>query len=187
LSTHIKRDTEWSFAYFTTKPIEGTTVNPTGGIEAMMTHCLTEYFNKPFAHAPSPQEGLEIDGIVDPRISGFTGSIRHIHCCLKGLRRSPQIVSYEKGLNAEHVSCLVIPDHCIGLPVLACLEQGIPVIAVDNANIMKNDLSRLPWREGKFFKASNYLEAVGLLHMIREGLAIDTVTRPIEYTKVHRR
>lgn len=186
LSTHIERNTEWSRAYFSANQIKGTTVNPTGGIEAMMTHCLSEYFVKPFAHAPSPQKGLEIEGVVDPRISGFTGSIRHIHCCLKGLHKSPRIVEYDKGLNVEDVSCLIIPDHCIGLPVLACLEQGIPVIAVDNKNIMENDLSRLPFQRGKFFQAKNYLEALGFMYMIREGLALDTVTRPIDFTKVFR-
>jgi hypothetical protein len=185
LSTHIERNTEWSRSYFTTNKIEGTTVNPTGGIEAMMTHCLSEYYNKPFAHAPSPQEGLEISGVVDPKISGYTGSIRHIHCCLKGLHKSPKIVSYDKGLNAENVSCVIIPDGCIGLPVLACIEQGIPLIAVDNKNIMRNDLARLPFQPGKFFKAKNYLEAVGIMYMLKEGLALDTVTRPIEFTKVH--
>ena len=39
------------------------------------------------------------------------------------------------------VNCLVIPDGCVGLPVLAALQQGIPVIAVkENRNIMKNEL-----------------------------------------------
>jgi hypothetical protein len=28
---------------------------------------------------------------------------------------------------AADVSCLVIPDGCLGLPTLAALEQGIPV------------------------------------------------------------
>lgn len=186
LSTHIKRDTSWSREYFTTNKIEGVVVNPTGGIEAMMTHCLSEYFRMPFAHAPSPQKGLDTKGVLDPKISGYTGSIRHIHCCLKGLHKSPQIVDYDKGLNVEDVSCLIIPDNCIGLPVLACIEQGIPVIAVENKNVMKNDLSRLPFQRGKFFKTKNYLEAVGILYMIREGIALDTVIRPIEFTKVLR-
>lgn len=185
LSTHIERNTDWSRDYFSTNQIKGTTVNPTGGIEAMMTHCLSEYYAKPFAHAPSPQKELDVQGVLDPRISGFTGSIRHIHCCLKGLHKSPRIVEYDKGLNVEDISCLITPDHCIGLPVLACLEQGIPVIAVDNKNIMKNDLRKLPFQRGKFYQAKNYLEALGYMYMIKEGLALDTVTRPIDFTTVH--
>jgi len=42
-------------------------------------------------------------------------------------------------LTAADVSCLVIPDGCVGLPRLAALEQGIPVIAVkENRNRMRN-------------------------------------------------
>ena len=184
LSTHVERNTPWSRSYFSASRLDGPAVNPTGGIEAMMTHCLSLYFNKPFAHAPSPQEDLQVNGVLDPRISGFTGSIRHIHCCLKGLHRSPRIVGCDRGLTVEDVSCLVIPDGCIGLPVLACAEQGIPVIAVENKNIMNNDLERLPFQKNGFFRARNYLEAVGLMNMLKSGLSLDTVTRPISPTRV---
>ncbi|MFC2002561.1 DUF3326 domain-containing protein [Chloroflexota bacterium] len=40
-------------------------------------------------------------------------------------------------LTVVDISCLVIPDGCVGLPTLAALEQGIPVIAVrENKNRM---------------------------------------------------
>jgi hypothetical protein len=103
---------------------------------------------------------------------------------LKGLHKSPRIVDYEKGINAEDISCMLIPDGCIGLPVLACVEQQIPVIAVKNRSIMNNNLEDLPFKHGKFFRAANYLEAVGIMRMIKEGIAFDTVTRPIGYTKL---
>ena len=46
------------------------------------------------------------------------------------------------GLGAEDISCLIIPDGCLGIPTLAALQQGIKVIAVrENVNIMRNDLS----------------------------------------------
>ena len=45
---------------------------------------------------------------------------------------------------------LVIPDGCVGLPRLAALEQGIPVIAVrENSNRMRNELGKLPFGPGK--------------------------------------
>lgn len=55
-------------------------------------------------------------------------------------------------LTAADVSCLVIPDGCVGLPTLAALEQGIPVIAVrENRNRMRNELGKLPFGPGKLF------------------------------------
>ena len=53
-------------------------------------------------------------------------------------------------MSASDVSCLVIPDGCVGLPTLAALKQGIQVIAVrENKNLMENDLTTLPWRAGQ--------------------------------------
>lgn len=185
LSTHVERDTHWYREYFdASREYKDVVVNPTGGIEAMMTHAVVEYFNKPCAHAPAPQGDSPHRGVFEPRLAAVAGSIRHVHCVLKGLHRSPRIVSYEQGLNAENVSCVLIPDGCVGLPVLACIEQGIPVIAVRNRNIMNNDLDEFGFEHGKFFRADNYLEAVGIMRMLKEGIALDTVTRPIGHTKL---
>jgi hypothetical protein len=86
-------------------------------------------------------------------------------------------------LTASDVSCLVIPDGCLGLPTLAALEQGITVIAVkDNKNIMNNDLTQLPWAAGQFHQVDNYLEAAGMMNAIKAGIAPESVRRPLEYT-----
>ena len=49
---------------------------------------------------------------------------------------------------------------------------------------MKNDLDELGFEHGKFFRADNYLEAVGIMQMLKEGIALDTVTRPISHTRI---
>ncbi len=185
LSTHVERDTDWYREYFNPdRAYEDVVVNPTGGIEAMMTHAIVELFNKPSAHAPAPQGDSPHHGVFEPRLAPVSGSIRHIHCVLKGLHRSPRIVSYEEGFNAGDVSCVLIPDGCVGLPVLACIRQGIPVIAVKNRNIMENHLDELGFEHGKLFRADNYLEAVGIMRMLKEGISLDTVTRPISHTRI---
>ena len=85
----------------------------------------------------------------------------------------------------RNISALVTPDRCIGLPLIAALEQNIPVIAVDdNTNLMKNDLSSLPWNHNQFFRAKNYLEAAGILVALKNGINPDTITRPIGPTKI---
>ncbi|MBI4006561.1 MAG: DUF3326 domain-containing protein [Gammaproteobacteria bacterium] len=83
-----------------------------------------------------------------------------------------------RNYKAAAVSCLVIPDGCIGLPTLAALEQGIPVIAVrGNTNIMKNDLATLPWARNQPDMVENYLEALGIMAALKSGVAIDTLNR----------
>jgi hypothetical protein len=73
----------------------------------------------------------------------------------------------------------------VGLPTLAALEQGIPVIAVrENHNRMKNDLEKLPFKPGKLFIVENYLEAVGIMTSLKAGVNPSTIRRPLAYTKV---
>ncbi len=130
-------------------------------------------------------------GVVDPRMSAEAVSTCFLHCVLKGLHRSPRIITdrmlftHPEILTAADVSCLVIPDGCVGLPTLAALEQGIVVIAVrENRNRMKNDLTQLPFAPGKLFIVENYLEAVGIMTALKAGVTPSSVRRPLEETKV---
>ena len=91
-------------------------------------------------------------------------------------------------LTAADISCVVIPDGCVGLPTLAALEQGIAVIAVrENRNRMKNDLEELGFAAGKLFAVENYLEAVGIMTALKSGVAPSSVRRPLKETKVSTR
>jgi len=161
-------------------------INPWGGIEAMLTHSIAMAYNIPCAHAPimASREIMDLEvGIVDPRKAPETASIAYLHSVLKGLHQSPKIVQKDKGINVEHISCLIQPYGCLGLPTLAALEQEIPVIAVkENKNRMENRLEDLPFSTDKLFVVENYLEAVGVMNAIKMGISIDTIRRPIEYT-----
>lgn len=172
----------------------GEMVNPWGGVEAMFTHAITMLFGVPAAHSPM-FESLEIAnldvGVVDPRMAAEVVSMCFLHSVLKGLHGSPRIITdkmvftHPGVLTAADISCLVIPDGCVGLPTLAALEQGIPVIAVrENRNRMRNELEKLPFGEGKLFIVENYLEAVGLMTALKAGVAPSAVRRPLEQTKV---
>lgn len=172
----------------------GGIVNPWGGVEAMLTHTLSSIFNIPAAHSPmfESREICDLDpGIVDPRMAAEAFSTTFLQCTLKGLRQSPRIVTdvdamqHPSVFTAEDISCLVIPDGCLGLPTLAALEQGIPVIAVrENASLMKNELSLLPWRQGRFHRVNNYWEAAGILATMRAGVDPVSVRRPLPATFV---
>ena len=190
LSTVIDVPPEYHQGYF---DAGGEMVNPWGGVEAMLTHALSSVFNVPTAHSPmfESREIANMDpGIVDPRMAAEAVSMTFLQCALKGLQRSPRIVTNAEEMTrpgvftASNVSCLVIPDGCLGLPTLAALEQGIPVIAVENPNLMRNDLSELPWADGQFFQVNNYLEAAGVLATMRAGIDCDSVRRPLASTRV---
>ena len=170
----------------------GEMVNPWGGVEALLTHAISSRFDVPSAHSPM-FESREIananPGVVDPRMAAEAISLTFLQSIFKGLHRSPRIVTDEGKLQrsdvitAADVSCLVIPDGCLGLPTLAALEQGIPVIAIrENKNLMRNDLTALPWAPAQLHVVENYWEAVGVMSALKVGIAPESVRRPLAYT-----
>ena len=173
-------------AYFDS---EGAMVNIWGGVEATLTHMLSSVYSLPTAHSPmlESRDIANMDpGVVDSRMAAEAVSLTFLQCTLKGLQRSPRIVGSEdmagRGhlLTAEDISCLVIPEGCLGLATIAALEQGIPVVSVkENRNVMKNDLSLLPWSPGKFYRVSNYWEAAGVVSALAAGIDPFAVRRPL--------
>ena len=164
-----------------------------GGVEALLTHAVSSIYNIPSAHSPmfESEEISNVDpGVVDPRMAAETISVTFLQSIFKGLQRSPRIIkTINQGndnlITASDISCMIIPDGCIGLPTLAALEQGIPVIAVkENKNLMKNNLSKLPWAEGQLYTVENYWEAVGVMNSIKAGIAPESVRRPLLKAKV---
>lgn len=173
----------------------GSMVNPWGGVEAMLTHAISLKYNLPSAHSPmfDSRDIAELDlGVVDPRMAAEVVSVTFLQCILRGLQQSPRIIDSDKigargEVGAESISCLVIPDGCLGLPTLAALHQGIPVVAVsENKNIMRNDLTSLPWSEGQLILVDNYWEAAGVLLTLKEGLDPLSVRRPLSGASIRR-
>jgi hypothetical protein len=172
---------------------EGTMVNPWGGVEAMLTHAISSLYNVPSAHGPMMDSRTVADtGVVDPRMAAEVISLTFLQCVLKGLHRGPRIVTDQRAMShpsvmtAADISCLVIPDRCVGLPTLAALEQGIPVIAVrENGNVMRNDLTTLPWAPDQLHIVDNYWEAAGLMLSLKAGIAPESVRRPLPPTPTH--
>lgn len=170
-------------------------VNPWGGVEAMLTHAVSLRYSLPAAHAPMIESKYiaETDfGVVDPRMAAEVISLAFFQCVLRGLQRTPAITATSQGtsgggIQSRNISCLVIPDGCIGLPTLAALHNGIPVVAVrGNTNQMRNDLDLLPWRPMQLFRVENYLEATGVVAALRAGIGPWSVTRPLEIAPVER-
>jgi len=191
ISSVINVPHEYHLGYYDAR---GAMINPWGGVEAMLTHAISSLYNVPTAHSPMWESQAIADlhpGMVEPRMAAESVSMTFLHCILKGLAHSPRIIADPRGinqhgvLNASDVSCMVIPDGCLGLPTLAALEQGIPVIAVkENRNVMKNDLRKLPWAPGQFIQVANYWEAAGVMASMRAGIAPETARRPLADTVV---
>ena len=163
-----------SLRYFRDKDFR---VNPWGGIEAKVSREIATVLNKPVAHAPIECEDTKDDPelfeilyneVVDPRKAAEVCSSCYIHCVLKGLHKAPRI---GKGIARDSVGCLVTPVGCVGRPHLACLEAGIPVVAVEDNDTTLNQ------RHPDFIYVKNYLEAAGVVLSMSAGVSTSSVSK----------
>ena len=163
-------------------------VNPWGGVEALLTHAISLSTGVPTAHAPMmpSQDVEELDyGVVDARVAAEMISFTFFQCVLKGLQRAPVAVAPDTtgSVTTRNVNALVIPKGCFGLPHYAALHQGIPVIAVEDS-IASPDYSEfvrsLPWQPGQYREVANYHEALGVLACLKAGITPESVSRPLE-------
>ncbi len=184
LATIVRIDGEDYRRYFT---CGGEMVNPYGGVEALLTHGIAGFHGLPTAHAPMYEdlESWETQfGIMDPRMAAEGISMPSLFSVLKGLHRSPRVLSDPEAMRdsgvitASDIGCLVIPDGCLGLPTWAAQAQGIPIVVVKgNPSLMKNDLARALQRYEHLHFVENYVEAAGLVSALRAGIAVDSLHR----------
>jgi len=149
-------------------------INPWGGVEAIASKMIANKINKPVAHAPIESEDIELKNlnkVVDCRMAAEMLSQCYIHCVFKGLHKAPRI-SFNTGLSVKDIHCLVSPINCVGRPHKACMAHGIPIIAVKENKTCLND--KMP---AEFIIVENYLEAVGVITAIKEGISVVSVSR----------
>ncbi len=153
-------------------------INPWGGVEAIASKMIANKINKPVAHAPIESEDEELkylNELVDCRMSAEMLSQCYIHCLFKGLHKAPRS-NFNDGLSFKDIHCLVSPINCVGRPHRACMEHDIPVIAVKENKTCLND--EMP---SEFIVVENYLEAVGVIVAMGEGIDTKTVRRPVNF------
>jgi hypothetical protein len=167
--------------------LAGDIPNPSGGVEAIITHLISKVFRVPTAHAPLPyyQDSRE-RGTHEPRAAAEFISTPHYLCVLKGLARAPQLVAIERlnqvaahQISLNNVGAVVVPASCLGgIPALAAEFSDIPLIAVeDNRTLL--DVSNEKMHMHNVIAAKSYLEAAGIVLALRNGISLESLRRPI--------
>ncbi len=173
------------------KHLNGEIPNPSGGVEAIITHLITKIFKIPTAHAPLPyyQEVKEND-TINPRASAEFISTPHYFCVLKGLAKAPHLVpisgladpaSHLTTLN--NIGAIVMPADALGgIPAFAAEFSDIPLIAVkENKTVLDITNEKMGMRN--VIEVNSYLEAAGVVVALREGISIESLRRPIYVTE----
>jgi len=167
--------------------LSGQIPNPSGGVEAIITHLISKVFRVPTAHAPLPYYAdVKERGTHNPRASAEFISTPHYLCVLKGLAKAPRLVPVERldhvaahlvTLNA--VGAVVMPASCLGgIPALAAEYSDIPLIAVEeNQTLLSVTNDEMQMRN--VIHVKSYLEAAGVILALKQGLSLESLRRPI--------
>jgi hypothetical protein len=158
--------------------------NPSGGVEAIITHLVSKLFQVPAAHAPLPYYNeLKSKAADDPRLAAELISTPHYFSVLKGLSRAPRLVALPAPdadlVTVDNVGAIIMPASCLGgLPAMAAELSDIPVIAVrENRTVL--DVTNEHMQFGNVIEVESYLEAAGVLLALRHGIALPSLRRPI--------
>jgi Protein of unknown function (DUF3326) len=161
--------------------------NPSGGVEAIITHLVSKLFRVPTAHAPLPYyQDVKPRTKENPRVAAELISTPHYFSVLKGLARAPRLHALESlddaprdALTLNNVAAVVLPASSLGgVPALAAELSGIPLIAVrENETVL--DVSNDVMRMQNVIEVDSYLEAAGVLTALRSGIALESLRRPI--------
>ena len=167
--------------------MRGDIPNPSGVIEAILTHLVSKVFRVPCAHAPLPYyQAVKDRSTGNPRASAEFISTPHYFSVLKGLSRAPRLVPIDdldhppaECLTVNSVAAIIAPATALGgIPALAAEFHGIPLIAVrDNQTILSLTAERLGMAE--VIEVDSYLEAAGVVLALRNGISLASLRRPI--------
>jgi hypothetical protein len=174
------------------KHLRGEIPNPSGGVEAIITHLVSKLCKIPTAHAPLPYyQDIKEKDTINPRASAEFISTPHYMCVLKGLHKAPRVVPIPDLDNVpgqlrslNNIGAIVSPADCLGgIPALASEYSGIPLIAVkENKTVLSvtNEKMRMP----NVIEVNTYLEAAGVVLALREGISLESLRRPILTSKI---
>jgi hypothetical protein len=171
--------------------MRGEIPNPSGGVEAILTHLVSTLFRVPTAHAPLPYYQHLKRGVGrDPRAAAEFISTPHYISVLKGLARAPRPLAIPSlsgapggALTLNNVGAIVLPASCLGgIPALVAQYSDIPLIAVsDNRTIL--DVNNAKMKMANVIPVASYLEAAGVLLALRSGISLESLRRPIGATR----
>ncbi len=177
---------------------KGQGVDDFAGAEAVISHLLVKNLSIPCAHAPAMYP-LPIDFDLDPRAAGEEIGYTFLPSVLVGLSQAPDLVrrmdaddcpgsNSSSLLKVEQLGAVVVPEGALGSEtVLACLERRVPLIVVLNPGVLEVTTEAFGLNEDaqekmglQVLHARNYPEAAGYLLALREGIAIDSLQRPLQ-------
>lgn len=107
---------------------EGT--DPVGGVEAIISHYISQKLQIPCAHSPAFTDYQIDSDVVNPKAAAEYITPTFLPCILLGLSQAPKLVK-EDDISVRNLDYVVVPYDSMGSPaVFAAIENKVPVYAV---------------------------------------------------------
>ena len=161
---------------------KGEGVDSIAGVEAVISHLISKYFQVPCAHAPAFGP-IELEERLDPRAASEEIGFTFLPSVLIGLSKAPNLIELPSPdmnnmLHPDQVESIIVPNGALGgEAVLASIERGLNIISVKNSNALNVRSSHFNYPN--FTEVDNYFEAAGFILSIREGISPQSIRRPI--------
>ena len=132
----------------------GEGADPVGGVEAIISHYISKYFEVPCAHSPAFKDYKIYPDLVSEKSASEYITPTFLPCILLGLSQAPKITKdLNTGLNISDLDFLIMPYNSLGsTPVFEAIKQNIPIYAI------KENSTELEVTKNKLFKNSNIIE-----------------------------
>lgn len=130
----------------------GAGVDPVGGVEGIISHCVSQKFQIPCAHSPAFEDFSISTDIVNPKAASEYITPTFLPCVLLGLQNAPNFVK-NAGISIDNLDYLIMPFDSLGAtPVFEALKRNIKVFAV------KENSTKLNVTNSKLFKSDKIIE-----------------------------
>lgn len=109
---------------------QGIGTDPVGGVEAILSHCISKELKVPCAHAPAFVDYSISADLVDGRAASEYITPTFLPCILLGLSNAP-LLSDKSGISIYDLDYLVMPYDSLGsTPVFEAVKRGIRVFSI---------------------------------------------------------
>ena len=113
--------------------------DPVGGVEAIISHCISKELQIPCAHSPAFDDLIITTEIIDGKSASEYITPTFLPCILLGLNQAPQLTTDNKGITIDDLDFIIMPHDCLGsTPVFECIKRNIQVFAIEENSTALN-------------------------------------------------
>ncbi len=141
----------------------GSGVDPVGGVEGIISHCISKEFQIPCAHSPAFEDFSISTDLVNPKSASEYITPTFLPCVLLGLNNAPKLVK-RGGISIENLDYLVMPYNSLGsVPVFEAINRNIKIFAVKENTTILDVTNKNLFKSNSIIEVETYKKCLDLI------------------------